>query len=89
MPPPALLPQVINNDKLNIQTGLTCPVKDCVSLCDLVVMQVGGWGGVPPCAVVTSACHVRLPSVKTETVHSAAELTTPIHLARTSSHRTW
>lgn len=57
LPPPALLPQVINNDKLNIQTGLTCPVKDCVSLCDLVVMQVGGWGrGAAMCGG-----HERLP----------------------------
>ncbi|PRW56956.1 protein GlmU [Chlorella sorokiniana] len=30
---------VINDEKPNIQTGLTCPVKGCVSVCDLVVMQ--------------------------------------------------
>lgn len=38
---PCLPPrQVINDEKPNIQTGLTCPVKQCVSVCDLVVMQV-------------------------------------------------
>ncbi len=35
---------MINDEKPNIQTGLTCPVKECVSVCDLVVMQVDrGW----------------------------------------------
>ena len=40
--------QVINDEKPNIQTGLTCPVKDCVSVCDLVVMQVGRMAVVAP-----------------------------------------
>lgn len=44
--------QVVNDDKPNIRTAMTCPVRSCTAVCDLVVMQVGllavgevGWGG--------------------------------------------
>ncbi|KAL4452518.1 hypothetical protein ABPG75_008180 [Micractinium tetrahymenae] len=31
--------QVVNDDKPNIRTAMTCPVRDCTAVCDLVVMQ--------------------------------------------------
>ncbi|PSC72288.1 hypothetical protein C2E20_4351 [Micractinium conductrix] len=37
--PDTALCEVVNVEKPNIRTGLTCPVLDCTAVCDLVVMQ--------------------------------------------------
>lgn len=31
---------MVNDEKLNIRTAMVCPVRDCVTVCDTVVMQV-------------------------------------------------
>ena len=50
--------QVVNVEKPNIRTGLTCPVLDCTAVCDLVVMQARGAGRVGGLACCRRRAHV-------------------------------